>query len=190
MDALDIGAHAGCVEVRLHGRVDEFRAIAEPLYRGDPVVHTIELTLLRADRFPVESILSTVWKNGAPVGAALQTPPYPLACNGIPTDAMDAVAEKLVAWRPDLMGVRGTHSNAAAFADAWRTMTGRAGTISTEERLYRLGTLRPPNGVAGTARLATRDDHGQPVEWVGLFLRETFSQRDEVAAERFVDTAH
>jgi predicted GNAT family acetyltransferase len=190
MDALDIGAHAGCVEVRLHDRVDEFRAIAEPLYRGDPVVYTIELTLLRAGRFPVESILFTVWKDGAPAGAALQTPPYPLACNGIPADATDVVAEELVAWRPDLTGVRGTHSNAAAFADAWHTITGRAGTISTEERLYRLGTLWPPKGVAGSSRLATGDDHSRLVEWVGLFSRETFSQRDEAAAERFVDTAN
>jgi predicted GNAT family acetyltransferase len=190
MDALGIGVHAGCVEVRPHDRVDEFRAIAEPLYRGDPVVHTIELSLLRADRFPVESILFTLWNDGKAVGAALQTPPYPLACNGIPTDAMKVVAEKLVTWRPDLTGVRGTHSNAVAFADAWHTITGRAGTLSTEERLYRLGTLRPPNGVAGTARLATGDDHCQVVEWVGLFFRETSSQRDDAAAERFVDTAN
>ncbi len=38
------------VTVRLHQSVDEFRAIAEPLYRADPVENTIELTLLRANR--------------------------------------------------------------------------------------------------------------------------------------------
>ncbi len=65
--------------------------IAEPLYRRDPVAHTIELTLLRADSFPDDSLLLTVWDDGTPVGAALQTPPYPLACNGIPVNAMDAL---------------------------------------------------------------------------------------------------
>ena len=59
-------------------------AIAEPLYRRDPVVHTIELTLLAADNFADDAFLMTVWNDGTAVGAALQTPPYPLACNGIP----------------------------------------------------------------------------------------------------------
>src|SRR5258705_13170256 len=49
--------------------------------------------------------------------------------------------------------------------------------------------LRTPNGVAGIARLATGDDRGQLVEWGELFFRETFSQRDEAAADRFVDTS-
>ena len=31
--------------MRAHDSIDEFRAIAEPLYRRDPVANTIELTL-------------------------------------------------------------------------------------------------------------------------------------------------
>jgi RimJ/RimL family protein N-acetyltransferase len=178
------------MEVRAHDSVDEFRAIAEPLYRRDPVTHTIELTLLQAGGFPVDSLLLTVWDDGAPRGAALQTPPYPLACNGIPVKAMETVARELSGVRPWLTGARGMRSSAVAFADAWRTITGRSGTMSTEERLYRLGSLRTPNGVTGIARLATGDDRGQLVEWVEQFFRETFSQRDEAAAERFVDTAN
>jgi GNAT superfamily N-acetyltransferase len=177
------------VEVRAHDPVDEFRAIAEPLYRRDPVTHTIELTLLQAGGFPVDSLLFTVWDDGAPRGATLHTPPYPLACNGIPAKAMETVARELSGVRPGLTGARGMRSSAVAFADAWRTITGRSGTMSTEERLYRLGSLRTPNGLTGIARLATGDDRGQLVEWVEQFFRETFSQRDEAAAERFVDTA-
>ena len=90
VDSFDFGADPGDVDVKRHDSVDEFRAVAEPLYRRDPVAHTIELTLLRADGFPDDSLLLTVWGDGTPVGAALQTPPYPLACNGIPVNAMDA----------------------------------------------------------------------------------------------------
>jgi hypothetical protein len=61
------------MEVRAHESVDEFRAIAEPLYRRDPVAHTIELTLLQAGGLPDGSLLLTVWDDGAPCGAALQT---------------------------------------------------------------------------------------------------------------------
>jgi predicted GNAT family acetyltransferase len=178
------------VEVRAHESVDEFRAIAEPLYRRDPVVHTIELTLLEANKFPDDTLLLTVSGDGASVGAALQTPPYPLASNAIPVDAMDAVATQLVEWHPGLTGVRGTRSSAIAFADAWRAVTGRAGTIGTQERLYRLGTLQAPNGVRGMSRLATENDRGLVVEWVGLFFDEAFSQVHNDGGEEFVDTAN
>jgi len=136
------------MEVRLHDSADEFRAIAEPLYRRDPVVHTIELTLLEANRFPDDTLLLTVSGDGVSVGAALQTPPYPLASNAIPVDAMDAVATQLVEWRPGLTGVR------------------------------------------GTSRLATDDDRGLMVEWVGLFFDEAFSQVHNDGGEEFVDTAN
>ncbi len=179
------------MEVALHDSVDEFRAIAEPLYRRDPVAHTIELTLLAAGDFPADSLLATMWNDGVAVGAVLQTPPYPLACNGIPVKAMESAVGGLAGVHPDLTGVRGTRSSAVAFADAWHTNTGRGGTISTEERLYRLGTLRPPSGVAGTPREAAENDRAQLVEWVELFFVETFNHnRDGVAGERFVDNAN
>jgi len=98
------------VAVRLHHCVDEFRAIAEPLYRRDPVVHTIELTLLAADSFPDDSFLMTVWDDCTAVGAALQTPPYPLACNGIPLTTVDSVVADLAGLRPGLDGVRGSET--------------------------------------------------------------------------------
>ena len=122
-------------------RLDEFRDIAEPLYRRDPVGNTIELTLLRAGRFAEDALLLTVWDGGAAVGAALQTPPYPLACNGIPTTAHSIVAAELAHVRPDLSGVRGRRDLAVAFADAWCGQTGFGGTITTSEMLYRLATL-------------------------------------------------
>jgi len=104
---------------------------------------------------------------------------------------MDTVVGKLVEWRPELTGVRGARSSALAFADAWHGITGRAANLSTEERLYRLGTLRTPSGCDWLLRdsLLTMD-RGQLVEWVELFFQETFSQRDEAAGGRFVDTAN
>ena len=85
--------------------------------------NTIELTLLQAGAFPEDSLLLTVWDDGAVAGAALQTPPYPLACNAIPCKSMNAVAAELVAARPGLAGVRGERSSAVAFADAWQAIS-------------------------------------------------------------------
>lgn len=175
--------------MRLHSSVDEFRAIAEPLYRRDPVVHTIELTLLcSGGEFPDDSFLMTVWDDAKAVGAALQTPPYPFACNGIPLAAIEQVVTDLAGLRPYLDGVRGVHDKAVAFADSWRGVTGGSSTVTTEERLYRLGTLRAPKGVAGTPRDVTDDDHGLLVEWVELFFGEAFGPSRN-RGDGFVDLA-
>jgi GNAT superfamily N-acetyltransferase len=180
-----------CVEVRIHESAGEFRAIAEPLYRRDPVTNTIELTLLRADRFGDDALLLSVWEDGTAVGAALQTPPYPLACNGIPIEVHVVVATELARTRPGLTGVRGNRDMALAFADAWHAATGLAGTVTTEERLYRLGMLRPPAGVCGAHRESADADTALLVDWMEQFFVETFShQRDDTAGGRFIDNAN
>jgi GNAT superfamily N-acetyltransferase len=176
--------------VRLHRSVDEFRSIAEPLYRGDPVLHTIELTVLRSGSLPDDSVLITAWDNHVPIGAALQTPPYPLSCNGIPMRAVGVVAAELARVRPDLTGVRGLRDCTLAFADAWSAVTGRRGRIATEERLYWLRKLRAPNGVAGGYRFATREDRGLLVEWLDLFFSDAGGNPSAPAArQRFIDNA-
>jgi GNAT superfamily N-acetyltransferase len=178
------------VDVRIHQSADEFREIAEPLYRRDPVGNTIELTLLRSNRFGDDALLLTVWDGGIAVGAALQTPPYPLACNGIPADAHQTVAKELAHIRPDLSGVRGRCDTAHAFTRAWRAVTGRDGTVGTQERLYRLGALQAPAGVSGCYRDAVDSDKALLVDWVEHFFVETFShQRDDTAGDRFVENA-
>lgn len=180
----------GSVRVRLHDSVDEFRAIAEPLYRRDPVAHTIELTVLQSGNVPDESTLLTIWDNSDVIGAAIRTPPYPLTCNAIPVRAVDAVVTELARTHPGLDGVRGTRHRTVAFANAWHAATGRRAAVTTEERLYRLGTLRAPDGVAGRYRAATHEDRTALVEWVDLFFQETFGQpRDTTAGERFIDRA-
>jgi predicted GNAT family acetyltransferase len=190
LDSLDIGDHPGDVKVRIHDSVDEFREIAEPLYRRDPIANTIELTLLAAGAFPDDSLLLTMWSDGTPVGAALQTPPYPLACNAIPIGVAGAVVTELVTQRPDLSAVRGDRSTAMAFADEWRAITGREARVSTEERLYRLGTLRAPENVSGTTRLASDDDRDLLAVWVHWFFTDAFGSGRNRDGETFVDDAN
>lgn len=174
----------------MHDSVSEFRAIAEPLYRRDPVLHTIELTLLSGSTFRHDSLLLTVWRDGEPVGAALQTPPYPLVCTGIPADIVKDVAHAIVGVRPALDGVRGASDTTHAFADVWSVATGRSGRVTVEERLYRLSALHTPDSVAGAARLAVDDDRGLLLDWVELFFGETFGhRRDDAAGAAFVDAA-
>lgn len=178
------------MEVRRHRSAVEFVAIAEPLYRRDPIANTIELTFLCAGAVPADTLLASVWdEDGTVVGATLQTPGYPLACNGIPAPALPAVVDRLTQWRPALTGVRGTRSNAHAFADAWHAATGRTATVSMEERLYRLATLRAPVDVAGVARQACGDDRELLAKWAELFMAETFGDTSSGNGPGFVDSA-
>ena len=177
------------MEVRFHQSAEEFRAIAEPFYGRDPVGHTIELTVLRGG-LPDDSLLLTVWDNSEIVGAAMQTPPYPLTCNGIPAHSVDLVAAEVARTRPELTGVRGASKSAVAYAEAWRAITGRVGSVTVEERLYRLGTLRPPATVQGAYRAADDGDRAVLVDWVEQFFVETFGHsRDNQTGAEFVRTA-
>jgi len=177
------------MEVRLHDSVDDFRVIAEPLYRRDPIAHTLELTMLGGDSFGDDPLLLTIWGDGKPLGAALQTPPYPLVCNGIPAAAMGVVVPFLVERRPELSGVRGVRPTAVDFATAWQATTGRAAVVDTEERLYRLATLQVPEGVLGSDRLATAEDRDLLVDWVSQFFGEAFSGVRNDGGAEFVDSA-
>lgn len=178
------------MEVRFHRSVDDFRAVAEPVYRRDPVAHTVELTLLRSGALPGDSLLLTLWDRSSVVGAALQTPPYPLSCSAIPLDDVEHVAVTVAEARPDLSGVRGEPRTAKAFADAWHAVTGRRGAVVLEERLYRLGRLEPPTNVTGAARTAGPADRALLVDWMERFFVETFGHsRDDAAGETFLDGA-
>ena len=178
------------MEVRIHDSADEFCDVAEPLYRRDPVGNTIELTALRAGTVGGNALLLTVWDDHGPVGAALQVPPYPLACNGLPASVHLMVANELARIRPDISGVRGTRDLATDFTNAWSSVTGCTGTVAMSEMLYRLGALRPPVGVPGAHRESTATDRAVVVDWVQQFFVETFSHhRDDAAGQRFVDNA-
>ena len=174
--------------MRFYADVAEFRPLAERVYRRAPVAHTVELTVLNG-ALPDDSLLLTVWNAGRLIGAALQTPPYPLSCNGIPDDAVQAVAAAAARKRPLLDAVRGDPGTAYAFADAWHAVTGRAGAVVLEERLYRLGSLQTPT-VPGAARPAGDDDHPVLVDWVEGFLVEALGhRRDGPAGAAFLTDA-
>jgi hypothetical protein len=143
------------MEIRRYDIVEEFRAAADPIYRRDPVNSTIELTVLHGTIPPVDPLLLIVCSDGAPVGAAMQTPSRPLLSSGLPDHAIDSVVAEVARIRPELSGVHGLCSAATKFANAWQATTGSEGTVGMEERLYRLGSLRPPIAVEGTHRMAT-----------------------------------
>jgi predicted GNAT family acetyltransferase len=157
--------------------VDEFLDRAGDFLRARPVENTLPLTLADALRErgphaygPTAPIFGWLTTGGAVEGAFLQTPPHPLLLTAMPADAVPALAE-LLAARP-LGGVNGRVADAAAFAAAWRRLTGAAAEPAMQTRLHRLGTLVEPEVPPGHARIAGPGDRGLLIDWFDAFQAE------------------
>ena len=175
------------MHVRFHPSAADFAAVAAPVYHRDPVLHTVELSLLRGGPLPGRGapLLVTVWGSAGLVGATMATPPFPLLCNGLPAPAIPVVAGELHSWNVRLSGVRGRRPVALDFSQRWSAHTGCPQTIHTEERLYRLGALDVPARVRGTARLSEPGDTELLIDWQCAFAAEAFGDtpdRSQAAA--------
>jgi len=93
------------------------------------------------------------------VGAAMHTPPHHLFVSRMPAEAAASLAHVLADACQDLPGVNGAVEAAGTFAATWMARTGRPSTVVTAMRMYRLGELALPKGVAGeaVAAVAPRD---------------------------------
>ncbi|OBK70650.1 GNAT family N-acetyltransferase [Mycobacterium sp. 1274761.0] len=162
------------MEVRLHGTVDDFRDVAVPIYRRDPVSATVELMVLSdrmVDRNPAP-LLATVWNGASAVGAAFQTLRSPLLCAGVPEPVVGTVVTELAERCPDLNGVHGPVGTTTAFAEGWCALTGSFATVRNNERLHRLDALLPPTSVAGSPRHADAADQNLINLWFNGFRAE------------------
>jgi predicted GNAT family acetyltransferase len=171
------------MKLRIHDSVDDFRSVAVDFYRRDPIAATAELTALRSlTDSDSARLLVTVWDGDKPIGAALQKPPFPLLCGGLPPAAISQIVAELVRRGVHLTGVRGPSVTASTFAAAWCAAIRAVSSVAMNERLYRLQALRPPPGVAGDVRSADPGDIDMIVEWLMLFGQEAFGDTADRAA--------
>lgn len=154
----------------------EFLEVTAAVYEQDPVRHTIALTVLRQLAITPTSgvprpLLVTIHDDGALIGAAFRTPPWPIGVSGVPRHAMPALVDFLTAGGHEISGVSGPRPEADRFADLWTSATGQTSTERMAQRLYRLGSLRPPV-VDGEWRHATEDDVPLLVSWRHGFIED------------------
>jgi GNAT superfamily N-acetyltransferase len=162
------------VSWRLTADLDEFFALAGAFLAARPVEHTLLLSVTDTLRrrglhaFGDDAPLFGWWlDDGGVAGAFLQTPPWGLALTELPTAAVPPLADAL-ARRP-LPSVNGEATVASAFAEA----RGVPATVKRRERLYRLGTLVPPQPVPpGGMVPAAEVPRELVVEWVRAFQVE------------------
>lgn len=159
---------------------------------SDPARHNVFLTLLH-DRVET-GIEGRYWwvldgdgsAHGGVVGFCLQTPFAMLAgVSPMTSGALDVLVPAVVEAAGDLPGVVGEARAAAGFAGRFATSRKLGAEPIEGQRLYRLGTLVAPAGVAGSLRLA-RTEEGELVdEWAAGFGRDTgTSDRADLATAR------
>ncbi|MFF7494594.1 GNAT family N-acetyltransferase [Streptomyces rubiginosohelvolus] len=170
--------------------VDVFLASAGPSLAARPVEHTVALSVTErlrrsgAHHYGDDDPVLGWWRgpDGAVAGTLVRTPPHVALLTAVPAEAVEPLVESLGAG-PDLDGVNADRDIAALLAarlPGYRTVQ--------EQRLYRLGALRPPSPAPeGRARAATRADRALLVAWVRGFADATGQSKS--SAEWLVDEA-
>lgn len=177
------------MEAHLHQSPADFEPFERTVYRRDPVLFTLELTVLRTAPWPTERILLSVTDKNGVAGAAVQTRDSVLLVNGLPAETATTAVEALAAARANLSGARGTPATATAFTQAWHRVTGVQAAESSRDVLYRLGELTPPSGVAGAWRTAGTRDEETVVPWLNEFFIEAFDEPSNLEASKAMLTS-
>ena len=166
------------MDVRLHDTDDpgteRWRRLALPLLEADPHANTVALTALAEVAGGGQGLhtLLTVHDDGRVIGAALRFSGFALLVSGLPADAAAAVAEALGDAPMAGRGLFGAAPAVDAFAAARSARTGETPVTDVEMRLWVLGGLVPPAGVAGAPRAAVDGDGPMLVEWLRAFAAD------------------
>ena len=176
------------MEARFYDDAADFWAVTQDLFEAERVKHTTVLSV-------VDAVLNAPQQNAAPLvlvtlhdeagslsGAAMRTPPWPMALSGVPVDGVPLLVKELLQRHPELDSVMGPRDVTEAFASAWATATDHDVRTVLDLRLYRLAELTVPQ-VEGGPRIATEDDLEVAAQhWLG-FSTESPGHRHTTAAD-------
>jgi len=168
-----------------------FLAETEQLLLADEARHNLILGIAGTIRDAPDLYPSrTLWlvhDQGKVAAAALRTQPYNLILAA--PRSQEALAALAGGISEDLPGVVGAEPESVAFADLWSQITGLRARTNMRQGVYALEKVQPPDGVPGSARVATADDRQLAVRWWLDFGEEagTSVERGRDIAEASVD---
>jgi predicted GNAT family acetyltransferase len=154
------------------------------LLAAAPAEHTVALTVVEAlrsgHRWSDEPPAFGWFEDaGAVRGAVSLTPPFELLLAAVPE--IDELVEALRRAGTSVVGVNGSVLNVERFTAAWTAGTALRIRTAWRQRLYRLGTLRPPEPPPeGRARRAEERDVELAVRWYEAFQADTGAQGGDV----------
>ncbi|MEU6283143.1 GNAT family N-acetyltransferase [Streptomyces sp. NPDC047028] len=160
--------------------VDDFLGRAGGFLRSRPGAHVMQLTLAERVRVrgpgaygPEVPLFGVLERAGRVRATFYRLTPGALGLSSLGAEQADSLAARLAALGRPLSRVSADHGTATAFAEAWRQHTGVAARArDTRLRLYRLGTLTPPEPMpAGRGRVLGGEDLDDVMFWCGEFAR-------------------
>jgi predicted GNAT family acetyltransferase len=123
---------------------------------------------------------------GGPTLAALMTPPYNLILYSErenPVEALDLLADDLIAGHHPVSGTLGSPPMAGAFAELWMRRTGAGSRPGMHQRLYQLRQVIRVSSAPGRLRPATESDAGLILEWMCAFEAEAMRSSPRTSLE-------
>ncbi|MBI4729574.1 MAG: GNAT family N-acetyltransferase [Acidobacteria bacterium] len=158
----------------IEGDPETFRARVDPFLRAREAENNLLFGILhaiQAGRHP-EWFLSLLERAGEIEAVAIMTPPHNLALSMARDDAARDLADRIHETGLAPPGVSGPANEARIFAERWVERGGGSFARTMAQRIYRLTAVRPPGGVAGSLRPASRGDLDLLTEWLIAFAGE------------------
>jgi hypothetical protein len=160
--------------------VDEFLARAGDFLRSQPAAHVMQSTWAQR----VRTRGADAFGSGAPLFGALESagevratfyrlPSRGMGLSPLTPEQAHSLAARLAALGHTPPSVSADQATATTFAEAWQRRTGAVPRLrDTRVRLYRLGTLTPPEPLpAGRGRVLGEQDLGEVMFWCGEFAK-------------------
>lgn len=182
--------------VRRHTRAEDYLAAVGPTLRRRPVVNQLAIALAQScvrepDRYGADVAFYSVERDGAIVGAALQTRPWPVQIAESTTEAARLLARAFAANEPVLAGVAGPDAAPEEFARAYASERGVAYALEVSLGTFELTSVNELPEVAGR-RVVAASEHAPLLQaWLSAFHDEATPQDPPLrgdAGERAVAT--
>ena len=158
--------------------VNEFAALAGPFLGAREAEHNLALGLLGRLRleprlYGFDPVFAVAEEDGEMVGCLLRTPPHGVVLSRFATiEAVDEVADVVLAGEPGLPGAVGPAAEVERFARAWSRATGADARIGRRQRVHAAAAVADLPRASGRMREAGPDDIPIVLDWLRAFAAE------------------
>jgi predicted GNAT family acetyltransferase len=174
--------------VRRHTRAEDYLAAVGPTLRRRPVINQLAIAIAQTcvrepDRYGADVAFYSVERDGAIVGAALQTRPWPVQIAESTAEAARLLARAFAANEPPLAGVAGPDAAPEEFARAYGSERGVTYALEVALGTFELTSVNELPEVAGRRVVASSEHAPLLQEWLGAFHDEATPQNPPLSAD-------
>jgi uncharacterized protein len=167
------------IRVRRFADPAEYGEVAIPFLAAHEAENCLQLGLISTlsrggSIYEGNNYFAVVESGGAPIGAALMTPPFgPVVSRIDDPVAIGVLIEDLRSHRDDVPTVLAPAETARSFAERWATITGKTAELAVAERIFQLTSVIPPKAAPGGFREAGDGDRTLLAQLVQAFYLES-----------------